>query len=302
MRVFAFDVTQKNPSFPHFGTQQVSVIMNTSHAFLRHLSLCYRDLQPPGEQLPVNNTYLNIRHHVPVNDYTSIGLSMTERKVVPGSSHRPPHNNLAQRVDFQVLGRSYDAWTVALLRTFISHYGQILPPHMSKDHLMHIMAQIVRKHGLEDSDYTDMYRAYWGRQILPACKPLANPQLPITPIDTSTRSKKCCIVCWDELAAYLTPYRSLTSECIHESNVCISCVSKSISTQLDQKPLDRITCPACDAQLQAQDIHSFGSVEAREKYEHPYILIARSHANLCQILTTLCSKMPVRTISRRGCC
>lgn len=236
---------------------------------------------------------------------------MARRKVLPKSSQ---HNAgpLQHRLRYarrRILGRSYNTWTVIFLRAFLSHYGRSMPRATSKSHLMHVMAQVAQEYGLEDSDYHDMYEAFWGRRTLPACKRIsprlrpaanANTRLQVLPTDSPLSSvsmittrehptgaldtnspllpshapplgpefpQKSCVVCWNDLVTDTTPQRAVTSDCTHERNVCLLCVSKSIANQLDMVRWDQMTCPACNAHIRSADVQLLASVEVFARHD-----------------------------------
>lgn len=67
-----------------------------------------------------------------------------------------------------------------------------------------------------------------------------------------------CVVCFETLTAQNTPERKITLSCDHEPDVCMICLSTSISTQLTSKVWDQINCPTCGERLEHQDVKEFG--------------------------------------------
>ena len=68
-----------------------------------------------------------------------------------------------------------------------------------------------------------------------------------------------CLICYDSFDTVKTPMRQPTSTCEHEVNICTSCLSASISSQLETKLWTRISCPAsaCDKLLGYDDVQEF---------------------------------------------
>ena len=255
---------------------------------------------PVGEVSPVKKVQFEFKLSLLPNPSTLMALRLERRRITFRSRMsrmlRRQHN-VSRRIPDKVLGRTYNTWTVVLLRTFLQRYGRAQPHGTSKTHLMQVMNQVARDYNLEDSDYDDMYSAYWGRQGLPARKPLAAtlrpaavaspteqpraaspPRHPISPIPTpdlttlpsrTGQPEAICTVCWDELSADTTPEEAITSHCAHEPNVCRSCVSQSIDSQLDSKMWDQISCPACDAEMKFGDVIRLASATVFTRYSHP---------------------------------
>ena len=260
----------------------------------------HNSCSPLENFLPVNKPQLEFEQSLSLNSSTSTAFCMERRKISSRSSmHRVSRRqrNVSRRIRDKILGRTYNTWTVALLRTFLRHYGRSQPHGTSKTHLMQVMNHVARDFNLEDPDYDDMYSAYWGRQDLPARKPLAATLRPaavaghaeqasltslpgdsVSPMPTVTlmtlpsrigKSKAICMVCWDDLTTDTTPTRAVTSDCTHEVNVCRPCVSKSISSQLDSKMWDKISCPTCKAQMQFADVERLASPPVFVRYDRP---------------------------------
>ena len=66
-----------------------------------------------------------------------------------------------------------------------------------------------------------------------------------------------CAVCFETLNPQNTPRRKITSSCNHEPDTCKSCLTTSISTQLDNKVWDQIDCPTCGQRLDYKDVKAF---------------------------------------------
>ena len=65
-----------------------------------------------------------------------------------------------------------------------------------------------------------------------------------------------CLICYDSFNPAETPVRQPTSSCEHEVNICKSCLSASISSQLETRMWTRISCPAtaCNKLLDYNDV------------------------------------------------
>ena len=72
-----------------------------------------------------------------------------------------------------------------------------------------------------------------------------------------------CLICYDSFNPAETPVRQPTSSCEHEVNICKSCLSASISSQLETRMWTRISCPAmaCDKLLDYNDVQEFAEPE-----------------------------------------
>ena len=68
-----------------------------------------------------------------------------------------------------------------------------------------------------------------------------------------------CLICYNSFDLTETQMRQPTSACEHEVNICKSCLSASISSQLETKLWTRISCPAsaCDEVLGYDDVQQF---------------------------------------------
>ena len=68
-----------------------------------------------------------------------------------------------------------------------------------------------------------------------------------------------CLICYDSFNPAETPVRQPTSSCEHEVNICKSCLSASISSQLETRMWTRISCPAtaCNKLLDYNGVQEF---------------------------------------------
>ena len=84
--------------------------------------------------------------------------------------------------------------------------------------------------------------------------PNANSALPAT-----------CAICFEPLNLQNKPERKITPSCLHDPDVCRSCLATSISTQLDGKVWHQIECPSCDQLLGFQDMKAFADSAVFER-------------------------------------
>ena len=68
-----------------------------------------------------------------------------------------------------------------------------------------------------------------------------------------------CDICYGSFDPVKTSMRQPTSSCTHEINICKSCLSASISSQIETKLWTRIGCPAsaCDKLMGYDDVREF---------------------------------------------
>lgn len=83
----------------------------------------------------------------------------------------------------------------------------------------------------------------------------------------TTATKLNCTVCFDRLDAFNTPHRRVTTSCIHEPDICLPCLSQSISTQFTSKIWDQVSCPTCNERLHYHDIRAFADSVIFERYQ-----------------------------------
>ena len=72
-----------------------------------------------------------------------------------------------------------------------------------------------------------------------------------------------CLICYDSFNPAETLVRQPTSSCEQEVNICKSCLSASISSQLETRMWTRISCPAmaCNKLLDYNDVQEFAEPE-----------------------------------------
>ena len=84
--------------------------------------------------------------------------------------------------------------------------------------------------------------------------------------DSSDADLDDCVVCDEPLTASNTPNRPPTLACEHKPDVCLHCLSRSITAQLEGKVWNHIDCPSCDARLSFEDVRAFGTRETFQRY------------------------------------
>ena len=83
---------------------------------------------------------------------------------------------------------------------------------------------------------------------------------------TSLRaSDTLCAVCFEDLSPRDFPERRITASCTHEPDVCRSCLSTSISTQLRSRFWNQIGCPTCGERLNFPDVKDFADPDIFER-------------------------------------
>lgn len=107
-------------------------------------------------------------------------------------------------------------------------------------------------------------------------------------------SKQYCEVCMETLDADRFPHRHITQLCTHAPHSCRTCLSQSISSQLDFKSWDHISCPTCSAHLECGDIETFADADTVTRYPHPPQSVASPRPNLAEDITASCSPPPSR--------
>ena len=78
-----------------------------------------------------------------------------------------------------------------------------------------------------------------------------------TPKPSVPSTNLTCGVCWDQVAADKFIQGKLMRECEHEANVCRSCLAQSITSQLDSKPWNQLTCPLCTVRIDGSVVEKF---------------------------------------------
>lgn len=110
-----------------------------------------------------------------------------------------------------------------------------------------------------------------GAMIHPTSNQLALPRTAkAAPTTTQPRNEKSgsqvtqamnheCDICYGSFDPVKTSMRQPTSSCTHETNICTSCLSASISFQIETKLWPHIGCPAsaCDKLLGYDDVREF---------------------------------------------
>ncbi|KAG9307452.1 hypothetical protein G9A89_017282 [Geosiphon pyriformis] len=79
-----------------------------------------------------------------------------------------------------------------------------------------------------------------------------------------------CIICAEEFKVEMEPFLGATKECVHQINVCQSCVTAYIAHELEDKGNFRILCPngdGCMNVMAESDVKRFSSVAIYERYQ-----------------------------------
>lgn len=76
-----------------------------------------------------------------------------------------------------------------------------------------------------------------------------------------------CIVCFETLEPTVFPKRTTTAACSHKPDVCLQCLSSSITTQSRDKMWDQIGCPSCGERLGYTDVQAFADSVVFERQE-----------------------------------
>ena len=111
-----------------------------------------------------------------------------------------------------------------------------------------------------NSDQTQQYLAQ------PSMHKTEAPENVSTQNVTNARaSDTLCIVCFENLSPPGFPGRRITASCTHEPDICRSCLSTSISTQLTSRFWNQIDCPTCGERLDFADVKDFADPEIFER-------------------------------------
>ena len=89
--------------------------------------------------------------------------------------------------------------------------------------------------------------------------PTTRPQNDRSAPQVAQAMNQVCDICYGSFDPVETSMRQPTSSCMHEVNICKSCMSASISSQIETKLWTRIGCPAsaCDELLGYDDVQEF---------------------------------------------
>lgn len=78
-------------------------------------------------------------------------------------------------------------------------------------------------------------------------------------------NRTLCQICDRRQPGAQFPQRVPTSNCEHESEVCLHCLQTHISTSMAQKKWDQIECPTCSERLGFFDMKAFAAAATFEK-------------------------------------
>ena len=76
-----------------------------------------------------------------------------------------------------------------------------------------------------------------------------------------------CNVCLESLEPTAFPKRQTTTACDHNPDVCLQCLSHSITAQFENKMWDQIDCPSCGQRLGFLDVKAFAEPAVFERQE-----------------------------------
>ena len=203
-----------------------------------------------------------------------------------------------------LLGLGYRGWAKSHIRLVLDHYQwdyQAITE--TKPNLMHELDLLVQEYDLGPADRKSILNARFDGQVperKPRVRRVPHPTFPPVEVagrrhpfrvQTKARTKKAarkackksvttapipevvndlrrdCVVCFEALTVRNTPKRKITLSCGHEPDVCTTCLSASISTQLTSKVWDQIDCPTCGEHLGYQDVQEFADSEVFGRLE-----------------------------------
>ncbi|KAF2455903.1 hypothetical protein BDY21DRAFT_288967 [Lineolata rhizophorae] len=78
--------------------------------------------------------------------------------------------------------------------------------------------------------------------------------------------KQTCAVCTDDRGRSAFPSR-ITVKCKHKSNTCRACLSQWLSSELELKGWDRLTCPDCGESLDYNSVKKHAFQETFQRYD-----------------------------------
>ena len=163
-------------------------------------------------------------------------------------------------VPISLLGCSYKYWQMEHLRAVLDHYGRTWRYGASKLELMSELHRLVQERLLTWRDKSRILTARKKARLRGNNRPPEVQHNNAMP-DTSSAARLDCVVCLEGLGPHNAPQRKITSACDHEPNVCLSCLTQSISAQFTSKLWDQIDCPSCSARLDHQDVQAFAEAE-----------------------------------------
>lgn len=134
----------------------------------------------------------------------------------------------------KLLASPNNSWATLDPRIILDNHGQSYPGDAAASELVGRLKILVEKHDLTSEDLHRFQEAHQEKRALPACKP---------PVPTD------CTLCLEMVDAGGFPTRRITPSCTHDANVCLTCLSQSLSIQSTTKLWDHIDCPHCGERL-----------------------------------------------------
>ena len=92
-----------------------------------------------------------------------------------------------------------------------------------------------------------------------------------TTLHASSAGIPKCLVCFEGLNNSNSPSRKITNSCNHSADICLDCLSSSITAQAQSKPLDELNCPICQSRLDHDAMHDFTPQELFHRWEMVHI-------------------------------
>ncbi|KXS11288.1 hypothetical protein M427DRAFT_115079 [Gonapodya prolifera JEL478] len=88
-------------------------------------------------------------------------------------------------------------------------------------------------------------------------------------LDAKPPPSRECAVCADTKEVTMYPRRPVTSQCTHEVDTCLSCLSKHINNEVHSKMGTQITCPSvdCKKDLEFEDVHRLAAERDFLRYD-----------------------------------
>lgn len=170
-----------------------------------------------------------------------------------------------ERVPTHLLGLHWTSWTIYRLRIVLNHYGVSRGRSVSKLDLMRRLNRLVHDHNLNRFDRLQILSAHRRGGPLPTRKPKV---LDATSVSAVRKiSGTDCIVCFETLEPTAFPKLKTTGACTHKPDVCLQCLSSSITTQFTNKMWDQIDCPSCGERLGFMDVQAFADPVVFERQE-----------------------------------
>ena len=107
------------------------------------------------------------------------------------------------------------------------------------------------------------------------CEPFFKETLSETSGLMKTMSKTCTICATSRTLDLYPSSSTIPSTCkYHCSKICTQCISKSLSTDIANKPTSRVGCPSCQKPWDRTVVESYVSQEELEKYDSKVLMQA----------------------------